>query len=327
MYRMFGWEYFLQLFLSIGIVVSAVYFLRKLNDKSRKIAQISIISAIGFFLILEYVGRIIMISNFKLGNELPFNTFQIFSFLSIVAFFFKGPYLRKFAYLIIVPVSAYGLLFVPELYCQGGGFSLAVISYVLVNVGLIVNGILDMLWNDDGLRKKDISDAIITFVFILAIVHVINVILRVSGLGTHANYFGTMGDGYDLVVGWLHSLFTNWLLPIVPVGESAVAVPFLCLLPLLAVLVGVMFAMVVPFEMLESRKKRQENIEELIALGNMKKQQEMREKSKKHKSQVLVKSEIKARPEVQKRVVNKSDSGFVATTKEIQVNKDNSEEK
>lgn len=325
MYRMFGWEYFLQLFLAVGIIVAMVYFLRKFQDKPRRIAQISLISALGFFLILEYVGRVVMISNFKIGNELPFNIHQIFTFISIIAFFMDGTYLKKFAYLVIVPVSVYGILFVPEIYCQGGGFSLAIISYILLNSVLVSNALLNMFWSEDGLRKKDISDAIVTFVFILAIVHVINVILRVSGIGTHANYFGTMGDSYDMVIGWLHSLFTNWLMPIVPVGESSVAVPFLCLLPLIAILVGVMFVMVIPFEMMEYRKKRQENIEELIALGNMKKQQEMREQSKKPKSQVLVRSETKAKPEVQKKVVNKSDSGFVATTKEIQVNKDNSE--
>jgi len=319
MYKIFGWQYFLQLFLVIGIVVALVFTLRKLEDKPRKIAKISLISALGLFVILEYIGRILMISDFRLGNQLPLNSHQVFVFIAVMAYFLNRPSMRKFAYLVIVPICAYGLIFVPEVYSLGTAFSLSVISYNLINAILIANAILDMIWSEDELRKKDVGDTIITFVFMIAIIHVINVIFRFTGLGIHANYFGTMGDGYDLVIGWLHSLM--------PVAENTVAVPLLCILPLVAVLIGFMFVLVIPFEMEQSRRKRQENIEELIALGNMKKQQEMREKSRKPKSQILVKSEHKAKPQVQKNVVNKTDSGFVTTNKEIQVHKDNTDNK
>lgn len=319
MYKIFGWPYFLQLFLCVGIIVALVFCLKRLNDKARKITQISLISAMGFFLILEYVGRLIMISDFRFGDQMPLNTFQVFVYISIIAFFSTRASWKKFAYLIIAPVSAYGLIFVPEYYMIGSSFSLAVISYVLTNSILIVNSILNMLWLDEELKKRDIIDASIMYIVIVAGMHIINVILRFTGWGIHANYFGTMGDSYDLIIGWLHSLM--------PVTETDIAVPLLCILPLIAILVGVQFLLVLPFDMLQARKRRQENIEELIALGNLKKQQEFREKNKKAKSQILVRGESKAKPKEQKNVTNKTSSGFVTTHKEIKVNKDKVDDK
>ena len=64
-------------------------------------------------------------------------------------------------------------------------------------------------------------------------------------------------------------------------------------------------------------------MEELIALGNLKKQQEVRSKTKRRtKSQILVNSAEKARPKETKNVVNSTKTGFVTTNKEIKVNKD-----
>ena len=167
------------------------------------------------------------------------------------------------------------------------------------------------------MEKKDIIDSSITFLIIVSSVHIINVILRFTGLGIHANYFGTMGDDYDLIIGWLHSLM--------PVTESNIAVPLLCVLPLLAILVGVQFLLIIPFDLFKTRRQHQENLEELIALGNMKKQQEARAKTQRRtKSQILVNSDVKARPEVPKNSTSysSSSSGFVSTQKEIRVNND-----
>ena len=71
--------------------------------------------------------------------------------------------------------------------------------------------------------------------------HIFNIILRFTGIGIHANYFGTMGDSYDILIGWLHSRM--------PVTATNVAVPLLCIIPLIALLVGVEFLLVLPFEM------------------------------------------------------------------------------
>jgi len=319
MYRIFGWQYFLQLFIAIAIIVALVLVLRKFTDKSKRIAQISLVSCLGFFVVMEYIGRILMISDFRLGDQLPINTFQVFVYISIIIFFIKKASWTKFVYLIIAPVSAYGLFFTPEVYCLGGSFSLAVISYVMINAILIANAILNMIWADEELEKRDILDASITFVVIVAIVHIINVVLRFTGWGIHANYFGTMGDSYDLVIGWIHSLM--------PVTETNVAVPLLCILPLLALLVGIQFLLVLPFELIKTKRQHQENIEELIALGNLKKQQEARAQSRKTKSQILVRSENKAKPKEQKKVINSTSTGFVATHKEIKVNKDHKDHK
>ena len=82
------------------------------------------------------------------------------------------------------------------------------------------------------------------------------------------------------------------------------------------------FLLILPFDLFKTRRQAQENLEELIALGNMKKQQEARARTKRRtKSQILVNSDIKARPDVAKRVnYTSTGSGFVSTQKEINVN-------
>ena len=87
MYKIFGLPYFLQLILAIAIILVLVFCLRKFADTSRKIVQISLVSAIGLFVILEYIGRFLMISDFRIADQLPINTFQVFAYISIFMLF------------------------------------------------------------------------------------------------------------------------------------------------------------------------------------------------------------------------------------------------
>jgi len=310
MYKIFNWEYFFYLFLAIAIVLGLVFPLLKLDDKPRKIAKISIISAMSFFVILEYIGRIIIIPDFNFGDQMPLNIFQVFVYISIYIFFAKRLAWKKFAYLIIVPVSVYNLIFVPEFYSQGSNFSLAIISYVLINALLIANSILNMIWSGEELEKRNILDASMTYVIIVAFIHIWNVFLRFTFWGVHANYFGTMGEEYDILIKWLSTL---------------IPVPFVFLLPLIAILIGIQFLLVLPFDLVKTKRKRQEHIDELIALGNLKAQQEYRDKNKKTKSQILVKGDKKAQPKEEKNITHKSSTSFVTTTKEIKIHKSDSE--
>ena len=91
------------------------------------------------------------------------------------------------------------------------------------------------------------------------------------------------------------------------------------LLPLIAILIGIEFLIVIPFVNSQNLRDRQEKLEELVALGNMKAQQEYRQKMK-SKSQILLRSENKASPENGKDISNKSKSGFVSVTKEVKTN-------
>ena len=63
-------------------------------------------------------------------------------------------------------------------------------------------------------------------------------------------------------------------------------------------------------------------MEELVALGNLKAQQEYRKSRNSSGSQILIRSEDKARPTNAKNVVNKTSSGFVSVNKEVKVNRD-----
>ena len=175
---------------------------------------------------------------------------------------------------------------------------------MMVNISLLSYALLNMLWLENGIEYKDILISTMDFVIIVAIVHIINVFLRFTAWGLHANYMGTMGEDYNLVIGALYK--------IIPVS-------FVELLPLIALLVGVQFLTVLPFVNSQNLKDRQEKLEELVALGNMKAQQEYRKKMK-DKSQILLRSDEKATPGHTKNVSNRQNSGFVSVTKEVKTN-------
>lgn len=305
-FSLFGVGYFIYFVLAVAIVLALVLTLRKLSDRSQNIAKISLISAIGLFVILEYIGRLVGVEQIRIGNLLPLEIFDVFAGISLYFFFSKKSSWKKFGYLVIAPISLYSIIFVPNMYMQMNTISLGVISFYILNALLIANSILYMLWNEEDLEKKDILISSMNYVIIVCIAHLINVFLRFTAWGVHANYLATMGEDFDLVVGFLYS-FIN--------------IPLLCLLPLVAVLVGVEFLLILPFDLIKTKKDKQSQIEELIALGNLKEQQEYRKKYKTDKSQILVRSSEKAMPKVQKdKSLSSTKDGFVTTTKEVKVN-------
>lgn len=312
MFKVFGLGYFIYLLIVIAIVVTLVLTLRKLSDKAQNITKIVLISSMGLFLLIEYISRLIGVDKVRLGDQLPIEIFDVFVGISVFIFFSKNTSWKKFAYLIIAPISLYGLIFVPNMYAQFETVSLCVISYYILQALLIANAILNMLWDEEELEKKDILISSMNFVIILSIAHLTNVFLQFTAWGVHANYFGTMGEKFDTLIGWLYKL---------------IPVPFVCLLPLIALLVGVEFLLILPFDLIKTKKQKQSHIEELIALGNLKEQQEYRKKHKTSKSQILVRSATKATPQKQKNVKNSSNESFVATTKEVKVNKENDNKK
>jgi hypothetical protein len=143
------------------------------------------------------------------------------------------------------------------------------------------------------------------FLIIIASLHIVNVALRFTAWGLQANYFGTMGEDYDTIIGFI---------------DNFIRVPLVLIFPLIAVLVGVEFLMVLPFVKVRKRRQRQDRIEELVALGNFKAQQE--NLNSKGRSQILVKSSQKAMPNISKKPTQIQSGGFVSTIKEIKTNND-----
>lgn len=309
-FQIFNFGYFVYLLFAIGVVLALVLLLRKLTDKNVLVSKVAIISAIGLFCILEFVGRLIGTKNIRLGDQMPFELWDVFAVMSIVMFFVKKPGLKKFGYLIIAPVSLYSMIFVPSMYSAFSTISLAILSFYLLQALIISNAILNMLWDEEELEKKDILNASITYLIIVSCAHLLNVFFRFTAIGVHANYMGTMGEEYDTIIGFIYKL---------------IPVPFVCILPMVAVLVGIEFLLILPFDLIKTKKKNQSEIEELIALGNLKAQAEYRKNHKSSGSQILVKSETKASPKTDKNTVSTQKSGFVETTKQVKVNNEKNE--
>ena len=116
-----------------------------------------------------------------------------------------------------------------------------------------------------------------------------------------------MGENYDLIVGAFSSL---------------IPIPFVNMLPIVAIIVGIEFLMLLPFDMIKKKRDNVAQMEEIVALGNLKLQQERRKEGRKPSSQILVRSENKAMPKEQKNITQKSKTGFVSVDKEVKVHKD-----
>lgn len=307
-FKVFGLGYFIYFVLCAGVVLGLVFGLKNLEGNKRKIVNIILVSCIGAFALIEYISRLIVTPNTKFGDQLPLELLDVIAGFSIYILISKKESWKKFSYLVFAPVALYALIFVPNVYTQLNTISVCIIFYYLAFALVIANSILNILWLDQELEKKDILDATLTFVIVLAIAHILNVFFRFAVIGVHANYLGTMGEDYDILIGLLFKL---------------IPVQFLCMLPLIAVLVGVEFLLILPFDLIKSKRNAQAQVEELIALGNLKAQAEYHKKHSKNKSQILVRSENKAMPSKKKDLSQAtSDKDFVKTTKEVNVNND-----
>lgn len=310
LFKLFGIGHFIYLFLGVGIVVGGVFALRRMGDKGKLITNISIFGSLFLFIVLEFVGRIILVKDYSFFDNLPLDYYQIFAVIMLVGFIRQNNKWLRFGYLVTLPIAFFSLIFIPKFYCEYSAFSISLISYVFSQTAIILLSILNMLWEDPYLTKKDVIDSNLTFMIASAGMHIFNVFLRFTFIGVHANYGGTMGEGFNHCIELLSTI---------------IPVPFVFMLPLFAIMIGISFLCWLPFDFIQGKKERQSEIEELIALGNLKKQQEMRSKYSKGKSQIYINSTEKAKPSADKGVTNKTKTDFVAQNKEIQVNKETKE--
>jgi len=306
-FKLFSLGYFIYLFIGLGISVLLVFLLRKFSEKARDIANIAMFALLFVFIILEFVGRIIIIEDYKFFDNLPLNFYQVFSVYMLITYLRKDIKWLKFAYLIVLPISIFSLIFIPNFYVGYSSFSLSLIAFVFSHIILITMSALNVIWEECEITKKDILETNMTFIIMAGAIHIINVFLRFTFLGVHSNLGGTMGEKYDLCIELLSTL---------------IPVPFVFMIPIFAIVIGISFLLVIPFDLMKHKKQKQSEIEELIALGNLKKQQEYRQKHAKNSSQIYLNSTTKAKPSGDKGVTNKTKTGFVAQNKEIQVNKD-----
>lgn len=301
--NMFSVMHIIYILAGIALPVILVLALRLIPEKGRKTANIVLLCAMGLFVVLDFVGR--LIGKQPVFDNLPLDQWHAFVYIAIFIGVTKKNSWVKFAYFITLPLSVLALFFPPENVCALGQASLSVISYFMTNALLIAYSIIALIWQDIYISKKDILNSTINYIIIVAAAHIVNVILRFITIAVHSNYFGTMGEDYNTLIGFLYKL---------------IPVPLAQLLPLFAVLVGVEFLLVLPFDILKTRRDRNEQYEEIVALGNLKAQQKMREQSKKQGSQILVNSAEKARPEHPKKSNNEPKGGFVSVNKQVKVN-------
>ncbi len=276
----------------------------KKHKKHSKAIGVGLVAATWVFVLIEYIGRIVDVQSFNFFDNLPINTFQIFAIICLYILLSNNISWQKFAYLIILPVSFLSVIFYPNLYSELGSLSLATVGFFLTQIPLMAFSVLSLFWKGENLEKRDIIGVSINYVVIIAAMHLVNVFLRFSTWAVHSNYMGTMGDNYDM--------FLNFVFGLLPV-------PLVYMLPHLALLIGVEFLLILPFDMFKSKKDRQRKLNELISLGNAKIQQANMQKGK---SQVIVRSQNKAKPAESKDATKKSSNsgGFVSVQKEVRVN-------
>lgn len=307
-FKLFGLAYFIYLLISIGAVVGMVFLLKKFNGNIRKYINIALVVLGVLFVFLDMLGRMLYFKGQDIGENLPVNIYHIFVYFCIAIFITKKESLVKFGYFVMLPVILYTLIFVPDYYCLQESLSLSVLSFYIINIVVATFAILNLIWADVYLYKKDVLSSFVNYVIVIASIHIFNVFMRFSAWGVHCDYSGTLGENYDL--------FTRAFASILPKGYGSFVVVF----PLILYVLGVGFLMVLPFDAIRNKNDKRLQQEQIIALGNFKAQQSS---SKSGKSQILVRSENKAKPAVEKRVSSSQNKdGFVSVTKEVQVNKD-----
>ena len=305
MFKLFGMSHWLLMLLAIVIAIVLVFVMRSYNGTKIKTTGWILVGVMLLLVVLEFVGR--LIGGGDLFESLPLEPINVFVFLCLFVQIKNNLTWIKFGYFISLPVSALGLFIVPNYLTSMGAWSLGGIAYFL-NIGVLAGYvILQLLWSEEYLSKKDILNCFVNYIIIISFIHILNVIFRFTTLGVHVNYMGTMGEEYDVFNKWLYSI---------------IKIPFLHQLPIWAIIFGLGFLLNIPFDIFKTNKDRQAQMEELVALGNLKAQQNYRKSRRSGGSHVLVNSADKAKPSTPKNVVNKSSSGFVSVNKEVQVHKD-----
>jgi len=308
-FKMFSFGYFVYVIVALGLVVGAFFACRNLKKDKQKLVSICLIIGAVFFVVLEYLGRILA-GKFNIFYNLPIELFHIMTFSIIITYKSNNAAWARFLYFITIPVTIYSLIFMPELYFKGSGISLLIIGYVLNIVCVLTFSVLTIYWNNLYIEKKDLIGVNITYVMIISSLHLINVYLRFPGWGTVANYAGTMGESYDVIIGLLFKI---------------IPIPFVCILPLLVFLIGIQVLMVIPFDILRKKKAKQQEYDELIALGNAKAQEEAMLKDGPVQSKIIIRSEKKASPKQPKTVKSENNDSFLKTNKQVQTNDESQE--
>ncbi len=307
MFSLFNVAHIVYIIVSIVVAVGLFFVLKKIEyDKQQETVKKVLAICLGVFVVLEYIGRLITVEDFNFFDNLPINAFQVFTYIVIYITISRSLSWTKFAYLIIAPISFLSIIFIPNFYTTMSSFSLPIVCFVITNILLMVYSVIALVYTGHDLYQKDIVNSIVNFVIIVAFAHIINVILRFTAWGLQADYFGTMAENYNLYIGLL---------------AKVMPIPFGVLVPFFVVLVGIAYLIKIPFDVLKSSKEKKEQLEEIVALGNLKAQQKYREEQRKEKSQVLVRSEVKATPNLSKNPNGTtSRESFVQTHKEVKVN-------
>lgn len=304
-FNAFGLAHFVFIAIVAVMAGTLIFLLRKFDTEKRKTIGVVLLTIAGLFVLLECVGK--GVAGSSVGDCLPLAPSHIFLYLCIYQFVRGKENWIKFGYFISLPVMVLTTIFAPSYLAVGEAFGLASVSYFLTNACLIVYVVLTLMWSDVYLDKKDILNSSLNFGIIIAGVHIFNVFSRFVAISPVSNYWGTMGENYDLVVGAFSSL---------------IPIPFVNMLPIVAIIVGIEFLMLLPFDMIKKKRDNIAQMEEIVALGNLKLQQERRKEGRKPSSQILVRSENKAMPKEQKNITQKSKTGFVSVDKEVKVHKD-----
>ncbi len=303
-FTQFGASHIVLMFIAIAMAVTLVFVLRKFEDKQRNYAEWVMLGIMGGFILVDFICQIGTGGEFI--ESLPLSPSHVFAYICLFVKLKDSSSWIKFGYFITTPLSALALFVVPSYLMNFSAWSLGVIGYFVILGILIAYSILELMWSGEYLSKTDILGSFLNYIIVISFIHILNVILRFTPIGVHANYFGTMGEEYDAINKLLYSF---------------IEVPFVHQLPFFAVIVGLGFLLIIPFDILKTKKDRKAQMEELVALGNLKAQQNFR-KNKNSGSQVLVNSAEKAKPAVEKDVKHRGSSGFVAVNKEVKVNKD-----
>ncbi len=234
----------------IVILVIATLLVRNKSEKTRKIVLVSacIVTLIGFFVYKAYLSadkeyNVItqLMGGFNWWGELPLQLCNINMILIPIAVLTGKRSLESFCFL-IGPLGAFFALILPSNGFEGYSLLLPrMLGFYGTHFMIIIEALAIGTFGFYRPKFKDLPKTALTIFCLAAVIHCVNLLLRVTGLHPKANYFFSVETEGNALLEIFHRL---------------IPIPFLYLLPSILILGAYSAVIISGFEIADRIAKK-----------------------------------------------------------------------
>ena len=247
----FNGTFFVVLFIFIAILVIASLVMRNKSDTAKRVVIVTacVITLIGFFVYKHFlsIDAEFAVANQAMGGfnwwgELPLQLCNINMILIPIAVLTKKRPLLCFCFF-VGPLGALMAVLMPTAGFSGYSILLPrMLGYYGTHMAIIIEALAIVTFGLFRPRFRDIPKTCAAVFLIALVIFVINVILRTTGINPKANYFFAMETEGN---------------PLLEIFRKIIPLPFLYLIPCVAIL-AVYMAVITTFFTVFGRKKAED---------------------------------------------------------------------